>query len=260
MENFQIEIQAYLNGELMGQALADFEKTLKTNQKVAREVAFFKKLQTTMQQADALEKSAIIAQIRATTLIKPDLDIESEYIVPQNALNSNVRWWALGGVILALIGFAVWQYHSIYTTKNKATTIAHQILIGNSPFENVISTSSNDTSLLAQAMRLYDIQQFQEAIPLLEKYQKRVSGDEFARLYLSICYLMTEQSDKAIASIQILIVSKDTDVATTSKWHLALAYLQKGQFKEAQPLLIELQNNVRFGNLAKEALNKGGSN
>jgi predicted negative regulator of RcsB-dependent stress response len=81
-------------------------------------------------------------------------------------------------------------------------------------------------------------------------------SDDFSRLYLSISYLMTEQTDKAIVSLQVIAVSKDINISPIAKWYLALAYLQKGLLDKAKPLLIELQNNSPYSNFANEVLNK----
>lgn len=260
MKDLQITIQAYLDGELRGKELAAFELLLKTDPKIVREVQLFKDIATAMQYSDLLEKKAIVTSIQTKTPIKPDLDIEPEYIMPKSASNFKGRWWALGFAVFALIGFAVWQYQTIVAPKNQAIALAQHILKDNTPFENIISLSPNDASDLAQAMRLYDVKNYQEALPLLEKHQKRMISDNFSRLYLSICYLMTEQTDKAIEHLQTLIGSNDLELLSAAKWYLALAYLQKGQVEEAKPLLTALENHPQFGDLAKGALNKSGSN
>lgn len=100
-------------------------------------------------------------------------------------------------------------------------------------------------SLLDEAHRLYNLEQYEQAIPLFEEYaetdpQKSTEQYQNTRLFMAIALLETNQLSKAIAGLNQL--AQENEMA---QWYLALAFLKQEQPQKAKTILESIATNDR---------------
>src|SRR5690606_11842510 len=105
------------------------------------------------------------------------------------------------------------------------------------PYPNVISPKVRGElagdKMMSEALARYDKQAYKEAAALFEQIHDEYPNDQTA-FYLAICHLMLDNPKEAI----LLLNSgewHDTSTPTSNvvNWYLGLAFLQKGDSKQA---------------------------
>ena len=73
---------------------------------------------------------------------------------------------------------------------------------------------------LAQAQKLYESGQYEEALPVFKKYQKQAPGNGNYNLWYGDCLLKTGSPKEALPYLQTALKKK----AKSSQWRLAQCY------------------------------------
>ena len=108
-------------------------------------------------------------------------------------------------------------------------------------------------------MKAYEAEQFQTAKTLMQQHLADYPRDTEIQLYLGIILLGEGQAEPAIQNLKAALAKlpKSRLYERPVKWYLALAYLQNGQEKEANELLLELKEGKdRYATGASSILNK----
>jgi tetratricopeptide (TPR) repeat protein len=248
IENIQDTIKQYLDGTLLGQEKADFEKEIKNSEELAEEVRRFRQLRIFNKNKKVIEANALLSSVMAEIDIEPDYGKYEKHF--KTSIFDNVMWrWLLGGLTVLLVvggGF-------FYQTSQKTKALKDLSKTYLQPMENIIGFPPNAQTQDAKGMAAYDNKNYSEAITLLNYASKNNPDDNSLRLYLAISYLMQEQNEKAEPLLQEL-VKADNLSTIPAKWYLALSLMQRNQKTEAGVLLQSLESDTVFGNRAKEIL------
>lgn len=99
---------------------------------------------------------------------------------------------------------------------------------------------------LRQGMDLYNEKKYAEAIPIFEEHLAK-GGDSYdprsVQFYLGVCYLATEEVDKAENLFVALLETPKFSRQEDTQWYLALTYIKQKKAAEAKTVLNELSAN-----------------
>jgi hypothetical protein len=111
--------------------------------------------------------------------------------------------------------------------------------------------------LFSDGMRLYQEDNFNGAIPILERTVELDSTVGKYLLYLGICYYLDHQPASAIESLDEATKKLDTVQRNRALWYLAQAYLLDGDAASSVPILQILSNrNLEYAKEANYVLGK----
>lgn len=114
---------------------------------------------------------------------------------------------------------------------------------------------TNGNSFLDSAMNKYKLKDYQGAIVLFEKVLVNDPNNYYALFYSGVTYLSVNNPDKAIANLNQVLNNVDGEYFEASQWYKALAFIKKGNKKEAKTLLKNLESsNGNFKIKAQETL------
>ena len=108
------------------------------------------------------------------------------------------------------------------------------------PMEGLRSGSDDNVSI-RNAIEAYKSENYTAAASYFEQELLERPENMMARFYLGNCYLLTDQSPKAISSLQE-VINSDSFYAYDARWYLALAYLETGAIESSKT---ELQNILK---------------
>ncbi len=91
-----------------------------------------------------------------------------------------------------------------------------------------------------QGMIYYQQNDYQQAIPYLERVSQQAAADPQTVLYLGNSYLNTNETEKAIRQFTQGLSLKDAILRQHAAWYLALSYLKKGEKEPAKKQLHEI--------------------
>lgn len=250
-ETFYEQVEAYLDGLLRGQPLADFEQALLDNEEWAQHVAFTRLTKSAIQDKQSIAVQALLAHLKATTPIKPnfltDDSLEKQASVGQEVRGfRHWRYW-LAGVVLVIVGVcAVW-----YVTKPPALPppplpLAVQAYFDFTPEQLNIggagTEAQNDPDVVAT--ELYKKGEYQKAIPLWEAYFKKEPDDLLMYYPFGVSLLKEHRFAEAEAALRLVIAGQSGPLPLfrdKAQYYLALALLQQNKVEEARFWLKNIQ-------------------
>lgn len=260
----QERIYQYLQGDLKGKDLKQFQDDLKTNKSLAEELNFSQSMFVTLKNKEALAIKQQLKQIISTKNIEPDFDALKEFESLDNPTledkinkQSNNRFGKglLGGLfsiglltIFSLSFFGIWNP---FTTTKATNPLVSPHLI---QFENVISANATNNPALDQGMSAYTDADYATAIPILQRYLQN-NKDPNVLLYLGLSHLLNSAADKAIPILERTVDTSLPPMLSVAKWYLALAYIEAEQLPAARVSLMELQNIPDYEPRATALLN-----
>ena len=227
-------IIAYLNGELTGKTLQEFEAEMHQNTEFAEEVSFQRSVQEglfNIQKEDKLLKMS--RRVRQA-------DDRKERMT---------RWAYSGGLSIAaslLVLFLIFppggaslsgpEAFQAYFQPENVNEISFEEV------ELVAITADNPEAMLEEAKKAFSNENYDEAV---EGFGSLITQGQFldqARLYQGASYLALDQADQALNAFNQL-----ADYQEHAKWFTAMAYLQKGETDNAVDQLnriIEIEQDL----------------
>lgn len=171
-------------------------------------------------------------------------------VIPLNKKNpktlSILRGSLAAASIAALLIVAYWFF-----TKDTIKPLSLLVAANFEPYPALgITRGANDNNVKSEALRTYAVNDFKNAIPLLQKAFE-VERDTMLLFYKGIASLGANESNNAVA-IFTGLEDQQTIPSEMVEWYLALAYIELGQKEKALPLLQKVGNT--------EGENKGKAN
>ena len=221
-----------MDGNLEGQALADFKawlatdkelqaalrlrQTVKTFYKHQADLAYLEQVKTVMQQAPPPPESFVIRQ----------------------------SWWrSIVGVVL-VIGIGITAWWQLGDQNALAEQLKQVVIeeIGIVPYENIYNQLP-ETDKRAAAMQAYEAKDYSLAIERMEDYRKFDPRDKQFQLYLGVSYLLRQPSQTTLA-IDMLnplhqLEAPDA-LQEVANWYLAMAYCLAEAPDKAKPILEQI--------------------
>lgn len=117
----------------------------------------------------------------------------------------------------------------------------------------VVQRAEGKESLVQQAFRLYENEDYEEALDAFAALPDTASNDDIA-FYRANALMAVGRTGEAIPILQEVIRNGESQYPDPAKWYLALAYIDEAQYAAARPLLEELRGSSFFGEKAEALL------
>jgi hypothetical protein len=223
-------IEKYIDGELEGIDLLNFENLLSTNPDIKREYNLSKEINNSILEDDVMalrETMNYMYQDDSLAKRKPQV-----FKLPKF-----YYYAAASAALLIASGGLVQRLNNPSLDNN---TVFEKYY---SPYEVSVTYRSGDTEvdrLLLNALESYEEKDFAQALVLFEQVLQTRKKDMAAKLYSGITYLEEEKYQKAKTSFDNIISNNNNLFIEQAKWYLALCYLKTEKIEDAQVILSEI--------------------
>lgn len=252
-------IRQYVNGELQGQTLIDFEQELKQNNALQTEVDLY---------AFLIAKNRIERKNHFKTLMSPDTLIEEPI---DEAINNNkevkktdlkivndkktslveepkktYKLWpnlmklAAAALIVTAVGIGWFTFNN----QNMGAAQLAENYLEETYVSPVVSRGTDVEKVWGDAVNAYKQSKFDKSAQLIEQIADEGKTNDEQRFYLGLSYLYqnNEQASKAIQ--QFKQINKGPYLES-AKWYQSLAHLKLNNNTEAKKILETLKNSSR---------------
>lgn len=224
------QIANYLEGTLPDNEMREFEERLKI------EPTLKEALQNVIILKEGIRQAA---REQMRTKLQ---NIEKKLSANENSNSTFQIYWLKVAASIALVVVAAWLLWP-------SETVSTEELFAENfePYPNIIiptvrGSQTTDSSMLAQAYRAYDLQDYNRTIKIFENISPK---DEDILLYLGNSYLAKGSPEKAIPVFEKMTKDFDT-FDEQAEWYLSLSYLAN-------------KNEIKAKSLLKTIIDKGGS-
>lgn len=247
MEEKSLLIDKYLNNELKGLELIEFEQSLETDPLLAKEVQLQSKMYTFL--ANKPNKQKQIAQIKSLSRDFFQKEVENQQDNLKKIEPTYKKKWFLLSSAAAVLLLVVSIF---YFSDNNNIYDKY----ANHKFISFVVKGDNTNFLSQEAVTAFNSKDYKAALPLLKQLLLK-QEDPKIKLALGICLLETNKTEDAITFFSDL-GSENIAFKNEANWYLALSYLKQKDnqqtkfylnrivdensyyFKDAQKLIKEL--------------------
>ncbi|MEZ4847538.1 MAG: tetratricopeptide repeat protein [Bacteroidia bacterium] len=222
-------IEKYLNGELSGEALANFEKRLTDEPDLAAE----------LEEIRALHQ---LVELGGDQIAQRQINQAADLYDSQRRVVYRRR-----SVVLGMVAILAMVLLVFYPRLKKLENINDQLFAENfRPFRGPSHVRSDDSAEYWEEIRqAYETENYSEVITQL-KNKRPSSQDYLQQFYLGMSYLAKtpSQPDHAILAFE-KVIKTDNDYIEIAEWYLGLAYLKNQQRDKAK---VHFQQLIEKGN------------
>lgn len=243
MNNTEV-IEKYIDGELEGLELINFEHLLSTNEEVAHDYNLSLEINNSISENDVLA-------LRETM----DYMFAEEQKVKRIPLvfAGRRKYYAAASIALLVAAGGIVQNINKPELTNNVLFESYY-----APYDASITYRSGNTEVdrvLLQAMERYEERDFEHALVLFEEVVQSHKDDMAVKLYAGISYMEEERYQKASNSFNKIIADNDNLFIEQAKWYLSMCYIKTENDKEAIELLKDLvKENSAYKKQAKKVL------
>lgn len=233
------QTRRYLQGRMKADELRAFEEQLKTNAPFREEFEFNK---------DLLESMHIHYKNRLKDKLR-SLDQSSA----GKAFPHSGWYYKWAGIAAALLVVAISSYWFFFLRTNTQAIFDQYY----TPYYNVLDGAerSVDGDYGNLAMRLYDQERYEEALPVFERAIAQEPDASMLLFYKALAHLSTGQADAAIVHLEKVMAQTDFRLKEPARWYLGLAFLHKGDTAAAKNIFEEIAaTHDSYSERAKEIL------
>lgn len=245
------KIESYLNGELAGEELQQFEAQLAADPALREQLLLYQNIESEMKQQHIGKEGE--TQLRQTLT-----ELNSQYFTSSGtsaeviSIKSRKRyiWPAAAAAILIVCMVGYWLVFRQGDTDKKlyARYAVHQ------PISQ--QRGAGDSSrLLQEAIVFYNQKEYINALPGLLQYTDKDRSDGELILAAGICELETERYPEALNTFDYLAANHPVFV-NQAIWYKALVYLKKKDIPACKKLLQSIPANADTYKKAQELFQK----
>ena len=232
--NFEM-IERYIDGELEGKQLLEFEELLSTDPDVKREYELSRQVNQAVMEDD-------IMALRETMEYMYEEDSKVKRI-PTVFTKRKFYYASASAALLIAAGGLVQQLEN---PDLESTTVYNKYY---TPYEVTVTYRSGNTEtdrLLLNALERYEEQDYEHALVLFEEVLEGRKNDMAVNLYSGISYMEEEKYQKATKSFNHIISDKDNLFIEQAKWYLSMCYLKTEKSEKAEEILHEIINEESY--------------
>jgi TolA-binding protein len=235
------KIEAYLRGDMAGEELRQFEKSLESDNALSSEVELFRNLDEALADEQALKLQKETLKLGETYFNKQETTA-----TPVRRLSVYRRPLAIAASIALILSLGVlfWTLNSgggsltneeLYTAYYEPYAFSETVRGGDEP-----------QNAYEEALSAIEQEDYAAAIGLLQTHLTEQPSDMRATFALATSYLETDPPrwSEAAASYQTVIEDGNSLMVNQAKWYLALIYIKQGETGQAKPLLQALQSSA----------------
>lgn len=227
-------IQDYLEGNLQGKDLKDFENRMQQDPVLAAEIEVYQNLELGLHSIGADNFKSEVAQWEKAYQKSQENEEPKRFMFrPYYAVAASVAL-----LMVAVVFFLI----------NRSPDMDQLYAQNYVPYDDMIlDRSQTDAegaqSFLIAGMEAYNHQQYALAEENLQEYLQQQPEQYGAALYLGIAQMEINKFDAAEASLQK--ASQDAQFAQQSQWYSALLYLKSQQLEKAKTTLQSISQNTQ---------------
>ncbi len=209
------QIDRYVNNEMQGEELAQFEQRMREHVELAESVHFHR---------DVLQG----IEYYFIKELKKDL-IQSDIPKPKRNLKT---YLAIAASVVVLAGAGLGYYFLKQGEMNPSGLAATYF----EPYPNIIAPVSRSAaaSSTEEAMQLYETEQYAAAITQLNSLINQNPDHIGLVFYRGVSYLGSHQPEKAMADFENVIEKGEPSLREPAYWYLGLSQLATGQKVQAK--------------------------
>jgi len=248
MDNIDnITISKYINGELAGEELIQFESLLQQNKALADEVYFHKIVDETLEEnyrttskideSERLEFEGILSKVIEKASITSPSPIKK--LLPL-ALAAAILLFLIPGSLLFLLS----------GSQNGNSKLADEF---DKPY-TYLSEPTLNSGNIEEGIKAYQAKDYETALNIFENNSSGNLKLQLAKGYTE--YKLDKYNEAINTFNSVLKKTGDTTLRNTANWYLALTYLKKDNKNQAIKLLKQLPENADFYKQAQTLLQK----
>ncbi len=223
-------IEAYMNNELTGDDLQQFQQRLSADEEFAKEVNLYGFINDNM-------KTSIQHQTQRQQLNKTLTQLGNQHFKIQKEKSKIVsfnrfKWLAAAAAVFAII-------ISVYLLTNQNQLSSQQLYTEHAKYNSISFERGNTDSALLIPVKFYNSKNYAAAIPFFETYLKQYPANTEIALTLNICRIETGLYDNAINGLDS-IIAKQNAFLYQAQWLKALAYLKQDKKEECKNILEQI--------------------
>jgi len=239
--NRTILIDKYITGKLEDTELWEFKLDMENDAELKKEVQLRKEIYNTISNSEKIELLKTIQNIN-TKKERRTLKI--------NIYSRQVQAIAASIIILISIGTGILT-NQVGSDLNSELYTEYCIDEG-----SLITTRSDkpvDNSAVVDGIKLYDSQEYEKALALLEANPDNVT----ARLYSGLAYMKLEMFNKAVDQFNYILNHNDNIFIDQAEWNLGLSYLASDKTNKASEIFAKIAaEDGAYSNRASEIIKK----
>lgn len=235
------KIEQYLNDELTLQERQDFEQQLIADEQLRNDFELYNNINSTM---SALPNEDALRQ---TLQQMNQKYFAGEAVVKKGTFK---KWLAIAASLIFIIAVSFY-----FLMRNKPSAEQLYAQFAQHSNLNIQLRGTATDSLAQQAAAIFNNKEYNNALPLFEKYLQQQPGDIQMQFSEAICYLETGKPKEA-EKIFTAIAGGQTAYTETAKWYLALTALKENDFDKCRNDLNNIPNSSPYFTKAKALLDK----
>lgn len=237
-------IEKYIDGELEGKELLDFENLLSTDPDMKRAYNLSMEINQSILEDDIMAlRETMEYMYKDESMVKRIPSVFTKRRL-YYAAASTALLIAAGGLVQRLVNPEL-DNNAVY---NKYYT----------PYDVTVTYRSGNTEvdrILINALEHYEERDYETALALFEEVLEARQNDMAVNLYSGISYMEEEKYQKATNSFNHIITNKDNLFIEQAKWYLSMCYVKTENVEKAKLVLNEIiEEDSYYKGQAKKVL------
>ncbi|MCE1198495.1 MAG: hypothetical protein LWW85_05955 [Marinilabiliales bacterium] len=211
------DIDGYIHDDLDEMEIADFEEELFANSGLKADLAFHKELDTALSETDVMALRNNLQQIART-----EQNRSSEKLGISPPAKKKIYWYAAASVVVLLLAFAT-------LLKQKEVNPDQLYASYYQPYAGptfVARSAASPTSFLNKALKEIQNKNYPGALALLEKAKPEDQEGFAVNFYSGVAYQELGKYQMAINSFEAVVNQGDNLLIEQSEWYIGLCYLR----------------------------------
>jgi hypothetical protein len=230
--NYTDFIERYLKNEMTSDEKAWFEKEKEGNSALQEEINFHKKLDSVLADKETIEFKAQLELIHN--------EINETAREGSRLVNGFYKKATMVIGAFASVAIVVTLYLYNYNFSNEKLIAEYY-----QPIESSMSfrSASNSTDVLSEAMKLYEIQEYSKAIELFESILQEGSSKPSINLYSGISHMELKNYSMANERFKAILDEEPNPFVESATWYLGLCYLFTNEREKARESFLVLEKS-----------------
>lgn len=223
--NFEM-IEKYIDGELEGKELLNFEELLSTDPDIKRDYNLSLEINNSIIEDDVM---ALRDTMRYMYRDEPEVKR-----IP-SVFTKRRLYYAAATIALLIATGGLLQRFMGHDLSNSAVYEKYYV-----PYDVTVTYRSGNTEvdrILLNALERYEEKDYKNAVVLFEKVLKTRQDDMAVNLYSGISYMEEEKYQKATTSFNKIISNNDNLFIEQAQWYLSMCYLKTDKLDKATGVL-----------------------
>ena len=222
-------IEKYIDGDLKGKELLSFEELLSTNHDIKRDYNLSLEINNSI-----IEDDVMALRETMDYLYEDETKVKR---IPSTFKKRRFYYAAASAALLVAAGGLVQRLNNPDLDSFAAFEKYY------TPYEVSVTYRSGNTEadrILINALERYEDHDYEQALVLFEEVLEYRQKDMAVNLYSGISYMEEEKYKKAANSFNDIISDNDNLFIEQAKWYLAMCYLKTENTDKAEDVLNEI--------------------